>query len=148
MSYLPGWHLTVIGDGPDRGRLERLAIRRRLATRVEFVGWLSRETVQERIHEANVLLFPSLHEEGGWASAEAIAAGTPVVSLDRGGPPMLGAHGIRTSSPEATARAIAVAAQEQLTSHSRCADETWTLDRRREALVALLRRRGLLRGDD
>jgi glycosyltransferase involved in cell wall biosynthesis len=143
LSYLPGWRLTIIGDGPDRGRLERLADERGLVERIELTGWLSRDVVQERLLEADVLLFPSLHDEGGWASAEAVAAGIPAVSLDRGGPPVLGARGVRASSPERTARAIARAAREALSS-GRPVDDTWAFDRRRDALVALLRERGLL----
>jgi glycosyltransferase involved in cell wall biosynthesis len=148
MTYLPRWHLTIVGDGPDRARLKRLVIRRHLTGRVAFTGWLPRATVQERIIAADVLLFPSLHEEGGWACAEAIAAGIPVVSLDRGGPPELGARGVRISTPEATARAIAAASLEEVSSPRRNADDTWTLDRRRDALLKLLRQRGLLPRDD
>ena len=145
MSYLPGWRLTIIGDGPDRGRLERLARKRGLAERVEFAGWLStRDAVQERLLGADALIFPSLHEEGGWACAEAVAAGVPVISLDCGGPLILGARGVRASSPERTARAIALAVQEEVASSGRRVDDTWSFNRRRDALVALLGERGLL----
>lgn len=36
--------------------------------------------------ESDTFLFPSLHDEAGWAVAEAIASGLPVVCLDHGGP--------------------------------------------------------------
>jgi glycosyltransferase involved in cell wall biosynthesis len=32
------------------------------------------------------LLFPSMHDAGGWAVAEALSLGCPVICLDRGGP--------------------------------------------------------------
>lgn len=118
----------------------------RAGRRIEFAGWLStRDIVRERLLEADVLLSPSLHEEGGWASAEAVAAGVPVVSLNRGGPLVFGARGVRASSPERTARAIALATHEKVASSGRAVDDTWAFDRRREALVALLRGRGRLR---
>jgi glycosyltransferase involved in cell wall biosynthesis len=48
MSYLSGWRLAIIGDGPDRDRLERLARDRGLSDRIEFAGWLSRGILRER----------------------------------------------------------------------------------------------------
>src|SRR5207253_5377928 len=39
------WHLTVVGDGPDRERLERLASDLRLAARVRWTGALPPEEV-------------------------------------------------------------------------------------------------------
>jgi glycosyltransferase involved in cell wall biosynthesis len=36
--------------------------------------------------ECDVMLFPSMHDSGGWASVEAMAAGRPLICLDLGGP--------------------------------------------------------------
>jgi glycosyltransferase involved in cell wall biosynthesis len=40
----------------------------------------------ENLEECDVLLFPSLHDSGGWVTLEAMAAGRPVICLDLGGP--------------------------------------------------------------
>ena len=90
ISELPDWYLVVCGDGPDERRLRRLAERLGVVERVEFRGWVVRERVQEVMRtEADVFLFPSLHDEAGWVVVEAMAAGLPVICLDTGGPPTL-----------------------------------------------------------
>jgi glycosyltransferase involved in cell wall biosynthesis len=67
-----------------------MADRLEVGERVEFRGWVARERVQEVMRtEADVLLFPSLHDEAGWVVVEAMAAGLPVLCLDVGGPPVL-----------------------------------------------------------
>ncbi len=38
---------------------------------------------------SSALLFPSMHDSGGWVAAEAAAVGLPVVCLDLGGVPTL-----------------------------------------------------------
>lgn len=76
----------LIGDGPERRNLERLAKRLGVADRVRFFGALPRDDVLRRLAECDVLVHPSLHDSGGWACVEAMAAGRPVICLDLGGP--------------------------------------------------------------
>lgn len=79
--------LTIVGDGPHRGSCERLAERLGVADRVEFLGWLPRNEALAALDDADVLLLPTQHDEGGpLAVAEAMARGLRVVALDRGGP--------------------------------------------------------------
>jgi glycosyltransferase involved in cell wall biosynthesis len=82
----PAAEYWIIGDGPERGRLERLARELRIADKVVFTGALLRQTVLERLAECDVLLHPALHDSGGCVSLEAMAAGRPVICLDLGGP--------------------------------------------------------------
>lgn len=77
--------LTIVGDGPERPMLERLARRLGIADRVEFAGWQPRARVLEMMSEAAAVLFTGLHEEGGIALAEALFTGTPVIVLANGG---------------------------------------------------------------
>jgi hypothetical protein len=49
-------------------------------------GHVDRECVLSAIEEADAMIFPSLHDSGGWAVAEALTLGVPVISLDRCGP--------------------------------------------------------------
>ena len=83
------WRLDLYGDGPERGRLECLAARWGIADRVRFLGHRPRAEVGLALSRADVLLFPSTHDAAGWSVAEAIAAGCPVLCLDRGGPATL-----------------------------------------------------------
>jgi glycosyltransferase involved in cell wall biosynthesis len=75
----------LIGDGPERSRLEKLARKLGVAKKVTFWGSTSRSVVLEKLSECDVLLHPALHESGGWVCQEAMAAGLPVVCLDLGG---------------------------------------------------------------
>ena len=87
----PGWRLLVCGTGPDENRLRGLGRRLGVSDRVQFRGWQDRANLMHLMREdADVFLFPSLHDEGGWVVVEALACGLPVVCLDRGGPPVLG----------------------------------------------------------
>lgn len=79
-------HLRVLGDGPERGYLEQLARNLGVAERVEFSGSVPREEALRATAGAAGLLFPSLHDSGGYAVIEAMAAGLPVICLNLGGP--------------------------------------------------------------
>ena len=76
----------IVGDGPARSALERLAVERGVKERVRFFGQLPRSEVLDKLAACHVLVHPSLHESGGWVCAEAMAAGRPVICLDLGGP--------------------------------------------------------------
>jgi glycosyltransferase involved in cell wall biosynthesis len=145
MTHLPGWRLEVLGDGRDRARLEALAARRGVADHVTFLGWLERDAVLQHMREADVFLFPSLHEDGGWVVGEAMALGLPVVAVDRGGPAAIGASVVPVGSVDAMARGLAAAVTE-VADGGAVAPAPY-LERRRAELLALLRSRGLVADD-
>jgi glycosyltransferase involved in cell wall biosynthesis len=89
LAEVPSARLTIAGDGPDKARLERLAVGLGISDRVEFLGWVPRAELRRRLSDADVFVFPSLHDEAGWAVVEALAADVPVVCLDTAGPPVL-----------------------------------------------------------
>jgi glycosyltransferase involved in cell wall biosynthesis len=76
----------LLGDGPERKRLETLAAQLGVKDRVVFWGRLKRAQALEKLAECEVLVHPSLHDSGGWVCLEAMAAGRPVICLDLGGP--------------------------------------------------------------
>ncbi|HOX85637.1 MAG TPA: glycosyltransferase family 4 protein [bacterium] len=76
----------IIGDGPEKGHLKKLVKCFELTDKVHFFDWQPRSRVLELLAQANVLIHPSLHESGGYVSAEAMAIGLPVICLDLGGP--------------------------------------------------------------
>ena len=86
---VPGLRLVVAGQGPDRERLERLARELGVGDRVEFTGWLDRPKLLAILGQADLLLFPSMHEECGAVVVEAMARGAIPIVLDAGGPPVL-----------------------------------------------------------
>jgi glycosyltransferase involved in cell wall biosynthesis len=51
-----------------------------------FLGAVSRNEVKEKYRQADLLLFPSLHDSSGNAVIEALGYGLPVICLDLGGP--------------------------------------------------------------
>jgi len=79
---LAGVPLSIVGGGPERARLERLAADRN--ARVTFFGRLSDEQVRERYNQASLMLMTG-EEDFGIAPLEAQACGRPVVALARGG---------------------------------------------------------------
>jgi glycosyltransferase involved in cell wall biosynthesis len=74
--------LVVVGDGPERGRLEALARAREVDAR--FLGILPREETLAWIGAASHLLFASEHEGASTVLREAAAMGTRVVVVTGG----------------------------------------------------------------
>src|SRR5207245_543216 len=58
------WPLTLVGDGPDRSRLEALARRLGVVDRVRFLGAVERDRVAAVIAAAGVVVLPSRRREG------------------------------------------------------------------------------------
>jgi glycosyltransferase involved in cell wall biosynthesis len=77
---------TIVGDGPERNRLEQLAKSLGAEEAVVFSGWLSHAEVLQRMRSSDVLLFPSVRDFGGGVVFEALAAGAVPVVADFGGP--------------------------------------------------------------
>ncbi len=78
--------LAILGDGPERSRLEGLSRSLGIAERVEFAGWVPHAQVLARLRRADVLLFPSIRDFGGGAVFEALASGAVPIVADFGGP--------------------------------------------------------------
>jgi GalNAc-alpha-(1->4)-GalNAc-alpha-(1->3)-diNAcBac-PP-undecaprenol alpha-1,4-N-acetyl-D-galactosaminyltransferase len=77
---LPGRELVIVGDGPERARLEAVAAGAR--TPVRFLGSLPHRETMAALGEASVLLSMSASECWPNVIAEALSAGTPVVARD------------------------------------------------------------------
>ncbi|WP_419818317.1 glycosyltransferase family 4 protein [Glaciibacter flavus] len=89
VARLPHWRLDFYGAGYERRPVEALATKLGVSDRVAFHGHRPRSEVLDAMRGADALLFPSVHDQAGWAVAEASSIGTPVVCLPLGGPPVL-----------------------------------------------------------
>ena len=87
LTELPGWTLVIVGEGPERDRLQGLAARLGVATRVILAGAQPHELLASYYSAADVLILASSRE--GWANVllEAMACGTPVVASNIPGNP-------------------------------------------------------------
>jgi teichuronic acid biosynthesis glycosyltransferase TuaC len=75
----PGVHLRIIGDGPERARLQRLIDTGGAADRIRLLGALLQTEVAHRMAAADVLILPSNREGLANVTLEALACGTPVI---------------------------------------------------------------------
>jgi glycosyltransferase involved in cell wall biosynthesis len=102
----------VIGDGPDRLRLARLAASLGVADRVEWTGQLEPTRALEALASCHVMALPSHDEAFGVAYVEAMACGVPAVgSRGEWGPEEIASLGpglvlVPPHDPEALAGAI------------------------------------------
>jgi len=100
-----GARLRIVGDGPERRRLEA-----RAGAHVTLLGRLSDEAVRDEYRSALAVLLPG-EEDFGIVPVEAHACGRPVVALARGGAletVVDGENGILFDAPEVDALAAAL----------------------------------------
>lgn len=86
------FELTVIGDGPDRSRLEAAVTRHQLDSQVRFTGSLNQTEVHAALRQADVFVLPSLAEGIPVVLMEAMASGVPCVTTPVNGIPELVQH--------------------------------------------------------
>jgi glycosyltransferase involved in cell wall biosynthesis len=90
----PDLRYVVIGDGPERGTLERLAGELGVAERVQFTGRLPHDEALRTAREGTIFVMPSTDEAFGVAYIEAMAAGLPAIgALGEPGPEEIAAAG-------------------------------------------------------
>jgi glycosyltransferase involved in cell wall biosynthesis len=77
---VPTARLVVIGDGPERPRLEAMAVQLGLHHAIEFTGALPHREVVTRIGSSHVFALPSVRESLGTVYFEAMSQGVPVIA--------------------------------------------------------------------
>lgn len=100
---------VIVGDGPERRTLERLARRLGLAATTSFTGALARHEVARIMERSQVFVLPNADEAFGIAALEARALGLPVVARGASGASDLVAHerdGLLCETTDDMARAI------------------------------------------
>jgi len=107
----PSATLELVGEGPERPRLEALAGRLGIADRIVWTPWSPRSEIFGKMRESDVFLFPSMRDGGGAVVVEAMANGLPVVCLDLAGPGLHIRNGygvkIRSGRPDVVAADLA-----------------------------------------
>ncbi|MBW8888640.1 MAG: glycosyltransferase [Fibrobacteres bacterium] len=113
---LPGFSLRIVGDGPERRRLEALARERGLSGRVEFPGHVANAELERALAGCSLLVLPTGEnarqaEQFGKAALEGVTFGLPVLASTGGNLadlavdfPTIAARDLDT--PEALAQAV------------------------------------------
>lgn len=84
--------LLMVGDGPERHRLEELCRELNTCHLVKFLGKV--KDTERVLSASDLFILPSETESFGLAALEAMAAKTPVISTNTGGIPEVNKNGI------------------------------------------------------
>lgn len=112
VKRFPRARLVIVGDGPERIRLEREIGELGLTHRVELVGAVAPDAVPALLNTVTIVLIPSRQESFGLVALEAALMARPVVATCVGGLPEVVAHEqtgllVEPEDPRALAEAIA-----------------------------------------
>jgi glycosyltransferase involved in cell wall biosynthesis len=148
IARAPGWHLDVVGDGPERALLRSRAAALGVAERVTFHGGVPHERVARLLAAADALVLASDYEGLPHVVLEALAVGTPVVAPVVGGVGDVvedGVSGFLVSAPDAGALARAFGAWNddttlgpRLCAGALAAGKRWTFDRTTDEVLHLV----------
>lgn len=94
VASVPAARLLVVGDGPERPRLEELARRSGANGRITFLGSLPRDEALALVAGSDAALLTSAWENFPHAAVEALSVGVPVVSTAVGGVPEIVRDGV------------------------------------------------------
>jgi len=84
MKDLPDWKLIIIGDGPERARLESLIASHGLSDRVQLTGSVPRDKLLDYLDNASIFTLNTSFESFSFQVVEAMNAGLPVVTTNIG----------------------------------------------------------------
>lgn len=99
---LKGHRLRILGDGPERPRLEAMVAEAGAGDRITFEGRKSQAEVAEAMRSADAFVFPSIRELGAGVVIEAMASGALCIVTDYGAPGDLASHDRGLRVPLAT----------------------------------------------
>lgn len=79
------FHITIIGDGLDRGLYEQTVKDYDLSNECEFVGLISHQEVFQKLNSSDIFVLPSYGEALGIAYLEAMNCGLPIIGTENEG---------------------------------------------------------------
>jgi len=94
VKKFPNIKLMIIGDGPERENLEKLARKLKIADNVLFVGFKQNQELVEALQANDLFLTASKTENMPLSVIEAMAVGLPVVAADALGMPEIAEDGV------------------------------------------------------
>jgi glycosyltransferase involved in cell wall biosynthesis len=101
---------VLVGDGPERPRLEALTVELGVGDLVTFMGSVPNERMPALVADADVAVFPSLMEATSVAALEALSCGVPVAASRVGGLPEIVDETVgalfAAADPDSQARAL------------------------------------------
>lgn len=107
--------LIIVGDGPERGRLQQLSSQLGIQKRILWKGTLSYLDVRAWMRRADVLVLPSRFDGWGAVVSEALLCGTPVICTDYcGAADLIGKSWRGEIVPRNSVAALAQALQKRL----------------------------------
>jgi len=128
----PGLDVVVVGDGPDRERLEGIARERGLNGRVRFEGRVSGERLAELYARCGSVYYAPVDEDFGMGPYESFLSSKPVITTADAGGPLDVVHDRETGLVVAPEAAEVARAAAWLRDH---ADEAVSFGRRGKALA-------------
>jgi teichuronic acid biosynthesis glycosyltransferase TuaC len=110
-AALPDMILIIVGEGPEKAALQRLARDLHLGERVRFLGTMPQQQLPTVYNAADALVLASAREGFPNVVLEALACGTPVVATAVGGMPEIvrvpaAGRLVQERTPEAIAAAL------------------------------------------
>lgn len=99
------FHIRIVGDGPERNRLEKIVTELDLTTRVEFMGGIAPDAVNRVLAESEVIVMPSVWEEvAPMVAVEQMMQGRLVIASDLAGlSELVGENGLKFTAGDAHA---------------------------------------------
>lgn len=86
IAKFPALHLTIIGEGSEMPRLQKIIVESGLSSAVTLAGSMEQNRILQYYHCASILVMPSVRDEMlGLVGPEAQASGLPVVACDVAG---------------------------------------------------------------
>ena len=76
------WHLDIVGDGSERGKLEKFIKENKLENDVTFHGFKNSKEIEKLMHKASIYVMTSYTESFGIVLLEAMSNGLPCLAFD------------------------------------------------------------------
>lgn len=85
LAMIPDARLVIVGDGPERQKLERMAVSLGISDRVCFKHGLSEAELKAEYNACRAVVFAAAREPFGIVPLEALAHGRPLIAVNEGG---------------------------------------------------------------
>ncbi|OCC15887.1 Glycosyltransferase [Dissulfuribacter thermophilus] len=82
LKNIDNWEITIVGDGPEREKLEMVCLDNKVNDRVTFLGSVEPDRIPRCMAQSHCLVLPSYSEGRPSVVLEAMAAGLPVIATD------------------------------------------------------------------